>query len=242
MSEENVDIIRRAYEAYAQGDLVAMVEDVDPKVITYTSVDGATYHGPDGLIQAVAVWVEGFDNWTMTPEEFIDANDHQVIVPCSSIRGRGAKRRSDCGGLLVRSHAERRKDHPNRHAGQRARGRPRSRRAGGVGDVGGERRGGAPAVTSDSTTATSMGSVRFCAPDLELRDLPSTGPDSGVFVGHDAARRLVDEDVTTRSKTCSSTRSEFIDAGDRIVVVNHATGRGRGSSAKVEMNFSASGR
>ena len=80
MSEENVDIIRRAYEAYAQGDLVAMVEDVDPKVITYTSVDGATYHGPDGLIQAVAVWVEGFDNWTMTPEEFIDANDHQVIV------------------------------------------------------------------------------------------------------------------------------------------------------------------
>jgi ketosteroid isomerase-like protein len=81
MSEENVEIVRRAYEAYARGDLVAMFEDVDPEMITYRAVpDGATFHGPDGLIQAIADWVQGFDDFTMTPQEYIDANDHQVVV------------------------------------------------------------------------------------------------------------------------------------------------------------------
>jgi ketosteroid isomerase-like protein len=31
---------------------------------------------------------------------------------------------------------------------------------------------------------------------------------------------------------------DFIDAGDRVVAVNHATGRGRGSRAMVEMDMS----
>ena len=32
---------------------------------------------------------------------------------------------------------------------------------------------------------------------------------------------------------------EFIDVGNCVVVVNHATGRGRGSGADVEMRFSS---
>lgn len=31
---------------------------------------------------------------------------------------------------------------------------------------------------------------------------------------------------------------DFVDAGDRVVAVNHATGRGRGSGAAVEMRIS----
>jgi ketosteroid isomerase-like protein len=81
MSQENVEIVRRGYEAYARGDLGAMLEDIAPEMITYREEpDGATYHGPEGLLQAIAEWVEDFDQFTATPEELIDANEHQVVV------------------------------------------------------------------------------------------------------------------------------------------------------------------
>jgi ketosteroid isomerase-like protein len=93
------------------------------------------------------------------------------------------------------------------------------------------------AATSDSTSPTLIGFLQLCSPDFELRDLPSL-PGSGVFIGHDAARgwwvTLVDALEDLRFDA-----DGFIDAGDRVVVVNHATGRGRGSGADVEMHFSS---
>jgi ketosteroid isomerase-like protein len=81
MSQENVEVVRRGYEAYARGDLGAMLEDIAPEMITYREEpDGATYHGPEGLLKAIAEWVEDFHQFTATPEELIDANDHQVVV------------------------------------------------------------------------------------------------------------------------------------------------------------------
>jgi len=80
MSQENVEIVR-GYDAYARGDLAAMLSDVDPEMVTFREEpDGATYHGSEGLLRAIAEWVEDFDEFTMAPEELIDANDHQVIV------------------------------------------------------------------------------------------------------------------------------------------------------------------
>jgi ketosteroid isomerase-like protein len=81
MSQENVEIIRRAFDAYERGDVAAMLKDAHPDQVTYRAdPDGATYHGAEGLMQAIAEWVEDFDEFTATAEEFIDANDHQVVV------------------------------------------------------------------------------------------------------------------------------------------------------------------
>jgi ketosteroid isomerase-like protein len=81
MSEENVEIVRRGYEAYRRGDLGPMLADVDPEMVTYREApDAATFHGPDGLLKAIAEWVEDFDEFEATPEEMIDANDHQILV------------------------------------------------------------------------------------------------------------------------------------------------------------------
>jgi ketosteroid isomerase-like protein len=81
------------------------------------------------------------------------------------------------------------------------------------------------------------GFLQLCAPDLEFHDLPEL-PGSGVHVGHDAFRawwaQLLDafEDLRFEAE-------EFIDAdGDRVVLVNHGIGRGKGSGADVEMHFS----
>jgi ketosteroid isomerase-like protein len=81
MSRENVEVLRRAYAAYERGDVAAMLNDAHPEQVTYRAEpDGATYHGPEGFMQAIAEWVEDFDEFTATAEEFIDANDHQVVV------------------------------------------------------------------------------------------------------------------------------------------------------------------
>jgi ketosteroid isomerase-like protein len=81
MSQENVEIVRRNYEAYEHGDMATVRKGTDRGFITYREEpDGATYHGWDGFLKAVAEWVEDFDEFTFTAEEFIDANDHQVVV------------------------------------------------------------------------------------------------------------------------------------------------------------------
>jgi len=81
MSQENVEIVRRGYEAYARGDVAVMLADVDQAMITHREEpDGATFNGRDGLLQAIAEWVEDFDEFAATAEELIDANDRQVVV------------------------------------------------------------------------------------------------------------------------------------------------------------------
>jgi ketosteroid isomerase-like protein len=81
MSQENVEIVRRSYEAFERGDLEEAQNTVDPEMVIYRwGLDAATYHGWEGLLEAIAEWVEGFDEFTLTGEEFIEANEAQVMV------------------------------------------------------------------------------------------------------------------------------------------------------------------
>jgi ketosteroid isomerase-like protein len=81
MSQENVEIVRRGYEAYARGDLEAILADLHPDIVTFREEpDGATFNGPEGFLRGIAEWVEDFDEFAATAEELIDANDRQVIV------------------------------------------------------------------------------------------------------------------------------------------------------------------
>jgi ketosteroid isomerase-like protein len=73
--------VRRGYEAYARGDVAAMLAGVDPEMITYREEpDGATFRGRQGFLKAIAEWVEDFDQFVATAEELIDANERQVVV------------------------------------------------------------------------------------------------------------------------------------------------------------------
>ena len=83
MSQENVEILRRADEAFQRGDLSTALADVDESVEASRiapAPDVKAYHGRQGMTQMLLDWVEGFDEWAMTAEEYIDANTDQVIV------------------------------------------------------------------------------------------------------------------------------------------------------------------
>jgi ketosteroid isomerase-like protein len=64
MSKENADLIRRAYEAYASGDLAAMLQLVDPE-LEWTYLDPSleqpapqVCHGRQELEQVLQHWAE----------------------------------------------------------------------------------------------------------------------------------------------------------------------------------------
>ena len=64
MSKENAELIRRAYQAYASGDLAAMLELVDPE-LEWTYLDPAlehpipqVCHGRQELEQLLQHWAE----------------------------------------------------------------------------------------------------------------------------------------------------------------------------------------
>ena len=82
------------------------------------------------------------------------------------------------------------------------------------------------------------GFLDLTAPDIEFRDLPQL-PGSGVFIGHEAIRswyrKLVEAFEALRFEV-ERTREA---TDDRVLLVLRATGRGRGSGAKVELTFSA---
>jgi uncharacterized protein len=82
MSQENVEFVRRGWEAYERGDLSAALATLSPDLITYVAPPipvAGTYHGPEGLLQLTLDWAGGFDELVVTAEEYIDAGD-QVVV------------------------------------------------------------------------------------------------------------------------------------------------------------------
>ncbi len=82
MSKENVEVVRSAYEAFDLGDLKAVLDQLDPAVVSYTASplpDPKDHLGHDGFLQWVENWTGAFDEFAMEVEEYIGSGD-QIIV------------------------------------------------------------------------------------------------------------------------------------------------------------------
>jgi ketosteroid isomerase-like protein len=99
MSQENVEIVRRVFEAVARGDTEAVLSLYDPDVEwdgsrhTWSTVMGdthAAWHGHEGLRkwsrEYYAMW-EALDDEV---EELIEAGDRVVSVVTTRARGRAS--------------------------------------------------------------------------------------------------------------------------------------------------------
>jgi ketosteroid isomerase-like protein len=90
MSQENVEVVRRSYEAYVRGDLEGALAAFDPEVEAYDHdiPDAAPYRGFEGLLRWQADWERSWESWRWDPEEFIDAGERVVAVLRVHARGR----------------------------------------------------------------------------------------------------------------------------------------------------------
>jgi uncharacterized protein len=94
MSEENVNLARRGYEALAAGDLEAVLALLDPAV----SVEVHTgrpdlpevLHGHDGFLENLLGLTDVFEDIEIEPEEFIELGEHLVVPIYTAGHGRAS--------------------------------------------------------------------------------------------------------------------------------------------------------
>jgi ketosteroid isomerase-like protein len=91
MSRENVEVVRRVFDAYNKRDLDAALRDTDPDVEMDFSrsrgPDAGIYRGYEGIRRFLRMFDDVFDNVIVTPEDFIERGNH-IIIPNIG-RGRG---------------------------------------------------------------------------------------------------------------------------------------------------------
>jgi uncharacterized protein len=93
MSEENVEVVRRVFDAAARGDSATVLALYDPQVEWDTRgglggvVDRDVYYGHDGLRRYFRLRAEAWETITDHLEELIDAGEHVIAV--ATVRGRG---------------------------------------------------------------------------------------------------------------------------------------------------------
>jgi ketosteroid isomerase-like protein len=97
MSQENVEVIRRLYEAAAHRDSSAVLALYDPEVEVDMShapcrdlVGKRFYHGHDGLRAFYREWNGAWETVESDLEELIDAGEHVISVETTRGRGRAS--------------------------------------------------------------------------------------------------------------------------------------------------------
>jgi ketosteroid isomerase-like protein len=86
MSEEDVEIVRKAMEAYLRGDLAGALADVDPDIVWNPNEEPAG-RGHDAVLSSLQGWEETWDDYAMRAEGYLDAGDNVVVT--LHFRGRG---------------------------------------------------------------------------------------------------------------------------------------------------------
>ena len=96
MSEENVEIVRRVYEAAALRDTATVLALYDPEVeldATALGVVGSSegvFHGHEGLRSFFGGWHEAWGQIEYDYEELIDAGEDVVSIMNRHARGRAS--------------------------------------------------------------------------------------------------------------------------------------------------------
>jgi ketosteroid isomerase-like protein len=98
MSRENVEIVRRGFEAFARGGPEALAEFWDPEVEVGVPPDlpqAGTYRGREGVLAWMSDWSEAWDQIEYTPEEIVGSGDTVVVTVLYDGVGKGSGLRID---------------------------------------------------------------------------------------------------------------------------------------------------
>jgi ketosteroid isomerase-like protein len=92
MSEENVRVIRRLYDAFNRDEREA-IEIFDPEVEWHTAKedpDAGVHYGREGVARYLEQWGEALEDIRLEPLEFIDGGDRVFVWQRTIGRGRGS--------------------------------------------------------------------------------------------------------------------------------------------------------
>src|SRR4028118_419642 len=86
MSQENVESIRGIYEAFGKGDVPAVLGQMDQGIEwreaeNFIYADRNPYVGPQAVLEGVFMRLGSeWNDFTVTPEEWLDAGNHVVVL------------------------------------------------------------------------------------------------------------------------------------------------------------------
>src|SRR5438067_1857981 len=85
MSQQNVDVVRKAYEAFGRGDIPAVLEAFDPNIEWVSPVGhyriGGVHKGPDAVVNNFfMVLGELWETLDVNPRDFIDAGNRVIVL------------------------------------------------------------------------------------------------------------------------------------------------------------------
>ena len=86
MPRENVEIVRKLYDALNRRDVSAVLDSMAPDIEVRTTVE--TYRGVDGVKTFIEEVDRTFENYTVTVGEAVDAGDLVVVEVHQRGRGR----------------------------------------------------------------------------------------------------------------------------------------------------------
>ena len=88
MSEENLEIVKRAINRWNGGERIPD-EEIHPNVeIVSRLMGGDSFHGREGIRTYFQELDEHFDDWTVVPDEWRDVGDHVVMLGGIHLHGR----------------------------------------------------------------------------------------------------------------------------------------------------------
>jgi ketosteroid isomerase-like protein len=105
MSQENVDLVRRWYEALARmlsahSAAPGPIEDApfldevfalaDEDIEWRWPLTPESFHGRDGMLRAAADWLETVDEWQIELEDVVDAGERVLASQLVRARGKGS--------------------------------------------------------------------------------------------------------------------------------------------------------
>ena len=117
MSQENVEIVRRAFEAYVHGDLDTGYSYLHPEIEFHTyanSPEAGVYHGRDAVRKYNDGLMGQFERVRVELEEILDAGDRVVVVSTQHAVPKGGQQEIDVhiaevwtirDGLLAERHS-----------------------------------------------------------------------------------------------------------------------------------------
>jgi ketosteroid isomerase-like protein len=94
MSRENVELVRRAIDAFNREGVEAALAYMDPAIEWVGPpewLEASPYTGHDGIRKIASIWEETFDEYRLDVERAFDAGDHVValVVQHGRIKGTG---------------------------------------------------------------------------------------------------------------------------------------------------------
>jgi uncharacterized protein len=94
MSQENIEIVRRAYEAANRGDFERVSPDLHPEIEFHTyaqSPEAGLYRGKEAVQRYNQGLFEQFETTRFEIEELVDAGDRVVVVSTQHAQPKGGQ-------------------------------------------------------------------------------------------------------------------------------------------------------